>query len=189
MTFEIKLELQESDLERFRTLFREAQKKSPKAEKGELLRTADNRIQEQLESEQATFVRHRLEGMKKLVSMLQDEAWDLPEDDGDRIMEAIAYFVEGDDAISDSIPVLGLLDDAIVAELILRSLRHELDAYDDFCRFRTAEQQRRENRGASTEVSKEDWLADRRATLHSRMREHRLADTKGWHTITLWGFD
>jgi hypothetical protein len=85
--------------------------------------------------------------------------------------------------------VLGLIDDAIAAELVLRALRHELDAYQEFSRYRTAEAQRRANVGKPTEVSKDDWLADQRAVLHSRMHERRLADPQGWHTITLWGND
>ncbi len=91
--------------------------------------------------------------------------------------------------IPDDMPAFGLLDDAIAAEVVLRVLRNELDAYRDFSRFREAEAQRRENKGQPTDISKEDWLADQRATLHSRMRERRMEDPHGWHTITLWGFD
>lgn len=56
-------------------------------------------------------------------------------------MDALAYFVVADDVIPDSTPVLGLIDDAIAAELVLRALRHELDAYQEFSRYRTAEAQ------------------------------------------------
>jgi len=104
-------------------------------------------------------------------------------------LSALGYFVATNDAIRDDTPAFGLLDDAIAAELVVRALRHELDSYQEFCGYREAEAQRRANRGQTTEVTKEDWLADQRAALHSRMRERRMADPHGWHTSTLWSFD
>ena len=47
------------------------------------------------------------------------------------------------DVIPDSVPVLGYFDDAIVIELCVRELKHEIDAYDDFCDYRQHEADRR----------------------------------------------
>ena len=63
----------------------------------------------------------------------------------------------------------------------LRSLGHELEAYSDFCAYRSAELVRRQNRGQPTDISKEDWLKDRRLALQSRMRQLRAAGPElGW---------
>jgi uncharacterized membrane protein YkvA (DUF1232 family) len=186
-TMKVEFELGESDLVHFRALFDQMRKKRGKPQEEEILESARELMQSSLESNPPEFVRQRLEGLGKLVTMLEDDAWRLPTEERQRVTEALAYFVAQDDIVPDTVPVLGLLDDAIAAELALRSLAHEISAYDDFSRFRAAEAQRRANQGNPADVSKEDWLADRRATLHSRMREHRLADREGWHTITLFG--
>lgn len=189
MTLEIGFELNDADLQRFQASFREARDKTAKLEPQALTQAARKLVQSSLAADPPDFVRPRLEGLDQLVEMVEDDAWALPPEERKRIMDALAYFVVADDVIPDSTPVLGLLDDAIAAELVLRALRHELDAYQEFSRYRTAEAQRRANVGKPTEVSKDDWLADQRAVLHSRMHERRLADPQGWHTITLWGND
>ena len=74
--------------------------------------------------------------------------------------------------------IVNLLDtpgheDAIMVELVCENLEEEISAYTEFCEFRTAEEKRRKNQGIDTEVGREDWLADKRAVLHSRMRKRR----------------
>ena len=57
--------------------------------------------------------------------------------DGDKPLEEVAaYFADPQDMIPDSIPVLGFIDDAIMIELLTAELRPEIDAYNDFCRYR-----------------------------------------------------
>src|SRR5690606_27572551 len=126
------------------------------------------------------FIRERIEGLGKLVAMVKDDAWQLPEEDCQRIVRALAYFVNPDDLIPDQTPGLGFLDDAIAAELVLQSLKPELEAYAEFVAFREAEAERRRNRGLPTDISKEDWLKDRRAVLLSKMRQRRTEDFTGW---------
>jgi uncharacterized membrane protein YkvA (DUF1232 family) len=187
MALEIKFELGDSDLAHFRALFERGREKAPDLDVGQIVRQTRRLLESSLAEQPPEFVRKRLEGLGKLIAMLEDEAWLLPEQEREQILAALTYFVMADDVIPDSIPVLGLLDDAIAAELALRSLQHEIEAYDEFTQFRAAEAQRHANADKATDVSKEDWLADRRSTLHSRMRERRLADPAGWHSITLFG--
>ena len=56
-----------------------------------------------------------------------------------------------------NVPVLGYFDDAIAIELCVRELRHELDAYEEFCDFRQGEADRRGMDPAV--VGRADWLA------------------------------
>jgi len=80
-------------------------------------------------------------------------------------LNALAYFTEPDDLIPDHIPGLGFLDDAIMVELVVRELEHEIEAYRDFCEFR-------EQHSAT---SRNDWLIERREELQQRMRSRREA--------------
>jgi hypothetical protein len=54
------------------------------------------------------------------------------------------------------------------------NLEPEFEAFQDFCRFREAESQRRLDAGEDRpDVSRTDWLDARRRELHSRMRLRR----------------
>ena len=68
-------------------------------------------------------------------------------------------------------PVLGFLDDAIMIEVVNRVLQPEIDAYADFCAYRSGEAARR-GEDANT-LDRAEWLEGRRAELQARMRSRR----------------
>jgi hypothetical protein len=89
-------------------------------------------------------------------------------------LAALVYFNNPDDVIADSVPVLGYLDDAVMIEMCVRDLQHELDAYDDFCDFR---QHQAERLGLDpAKVGRADWLGGRREELVERMHQRRERD-------------
>jgi hypothetical protein len=59
-----------------------------------------------------------------------------------------------------------LIDDAIMIELVARELKHQLEAYDEFCLYRSSEERLR-----GKDVSREDWLKAKQQELMKRMRE------------------
>jgi len=133
------------------------------------------------------FIASRLERLEKLVDMVEDSEWQLPDEDLARVLNAIAYFANPEDLIPDRVPGIGFLDDAIMAELVVESLDGELTAYEEFCAYRTAEERRRSNKGQNTNVGREDWLADKRAVLHNRMRKLRAERARSpIHSIKLF---
>jgi uncharacterized membrane protein YkvA (DUF1232 family) len=119
------------------------------------------------------FIRDRLDKLKLMISMLTDTEWRLPTQESTRVLSALTYFCEPEDLIPDDIPGLGFLDDAIMIELVVRELRHEIDAYRDFCEFRARQSPPPGSKGRSTEITREEWLAERRRELQSRMRRRR----------------
>ena len=120
------------------------------------------------------FILERLLRLDDMIAMVRDEAGRLPEEDRERVLSALVYFCDPQDVIPDSVQVLGFLDDAVMIELCVRDLKHELDAYDDFCDFR---QHQAERRGvAADKVGRADWLDGRREELVDRMHERRERD-------------
>jgi uncharacterized membrane protein YkvA (DUF1232 family) len=119
------------------------------------------------------FVRERIDKLELLVTMIKDAAWNLGGEDRTRIIDAIAYTADPLDMVPDHIPGIGLLDDAIMIELVSQNLRHDIEAYQDFCKYREKEIARRGTRGGPPTQSA--FLETRRLQLHERMRRRRTA--------------
>jgi hypothetical protein len=84
-----------------------------------------------------------MEALRQLIEMMRDDEFALAPEFRSRVIAALAYFANPDDLIPDSVPVLGFLDDAIMVEIVRRELKHELDAYTDFCVSREARNKRK----------------------------------------------
>ena len=128
------------------------------------------------------FISDRLGKLQILINMISDEEWQLSKEERASILGALHYFIDPEDLIPDNVPGIGYLDDAIYAEIIIQELKIEIKMYREFCQFRIAEEIRRRNRGLDPHVGREDWIADKRAVLYSRMRERRALRTggRGW---------
>ena len=90
--------------------------------------------------------------------MLTDPDWQLGDGERSPVLAALAYVCDPEDIIPDDIPGIGLLDDAVMIELVFRELRHEIEAYEDFLRLPqvVAEATRRRSRDRGTLAAKLD---------------------------------
>jgi uncharacterized membrane protein YkvA (DUF1232 family) len=122
------------------------------------------------------FVARRIDRVSRLIAMVQDPEWQLPEPERSRVLDGLAYVADAQDLVPDNTPVLGLVDDAIMLELVLRELKHELDGYEEFDAYRRDEAALRDKPGVHRPVSREDWLESKRRALHDRIRERRARD-------------
>lgn len=182
MSVKIEFELGEEDLERFEAMFKEAGRVAETMDRAEILAATRRLIEPAAARNPEGFIKSRIEKLQRIVDMVEDDTWQLPEEDRDRITRGLAYFVNPDDLIPDHVPGLGFLDDAIAAELLLRLLSEELTAYEEFVHFRDGEIARRRENGLPLDITTDDWLADRRARLHSQYRRRRptLTGRTGW---------
>lgn len=190
MSLQISIELDEADLARFAAMARQVKSQLPaKVNHEKISREIREKLRRAQEADDLPdFIAVRIQQLEMLADMLADTEWGLDAEEITRIHSALYYFREPVDVIPDRVPGLGYLDDAIMIELTLRDFEPELAAYQSFCGFRTAERQRRKNRGLPTDIKKEDWLADQRALSHHRIRELReaAAEPEGGWKITLW---
>jgi len=166
----ISFELDENDLKHFRLIMQEARQAAIRLPPEDIVAAAEKLLASAEISTAPGFIVDRLDNLRLMIHMLSDIEWRLPHQEATRVLNALAYFAEPEDLIPDSIPGLGFLDDAIMIELVVRELRHEIDAYRDFCEYRDRMQK---EAGHSTKVSREGWLDNRRKELQVRMRRRR----------------
>jgi uncharacterized membrane protein YkvA (DUF1232 family) len=170
MTFKLTIELSDRDLRHFRRELRRARAAVGIADDEEILAAAAELVERLRETELPDFIAERLEKLQVLQAMLTDAEW--PLDDAERcpVLAALAYLCDPEDIIPDNIPGIGLLDDAVMIELVFRELRHQIQAYEDFCAYRWSLPKRPRDPDAQARR-----LAGRRRQLMTRMRRRRAA--------------
>ncbi|HZW60466.1 MAG TPA: YkvA family protein [Woeseiaceae bacterium] len=183
MPLDITFTLSDQDLEHFQDIVDKAKSAMDSETNAKQIEEAARKLIDDARSaELPEFIAERLSRLEVVINMLSDAEWKLGEDDRKRVISALVYFCDPEDIIPDSVPGLGFLDDAIYVELVLRELKAEISSYEEFCNFRIAEENRRREQGQDTHVNREEWLADKRATLHNRMRRRRrsMGSGGGW---------
>jgi uncharacterized membrane protein YkvA (DUF1232 family) len=176
MGLRISIDLDDRDLKHFRLIMREARRAAVALRPEEIVESAESLLDRLDAQVIPRFVSERLSRLRGMIRMLTDHDWRLPKKDTTRVLNALAYFAEPEDLIPDHVPGLGYLDDAIMIELVVRELRHEIDAYEDFCEFRRNEPPRRGIKARRAPISREEWLEKRRRQLQDRMRRRRARD-------------
>ncbi len=188
MPFDITITLSDEDLQKFQDCIDKGKIAVADKESAAIIENAASELIEKASGiNLPQFISDRILKLQILLNMIKDDEWELTDDEINSIRGALFYFVDPDDVIPDHIPGIGFLDDAMYAEMVIQELKTEIKMYQEFCQFRIAEENRRINRGVDPHVGREDWIADRRAMLHSRMRERRSLRTggRGWRMRVL----
>ena len=175
MPLAISFELSDRDLEHFNAAIKAATFSAGAKTAEEVTEAAGKLIKDASSIELPDFILQRLDKLDALIAMVRDEGWQLQDEDRSRVLSALVYFADPQDIIPDNVPVLGYFDDAIAIELCVRELKHEIDAYEEFCDYRQGESDRRGVDPAG--VGRADWLASRRDELQDRMHRQRSRDS------------
>jgi hypothetical protein len=117
----------------------------------------------------ADFVKERYSRLRTMLDMVDDPQWQLGGEDRQRAINALACF----SAPTAAAAAPGLLDHAIMIELVSRDLQHDLQAFRDFCKLRDSHSG---GRHAAPGADREQWLSQRRQALQARMHQRRRRD-------------
>jgi uncharacterized membrane protein YkvA (DUF1232 family) len=166
MAIDINFSLDDTDIEFFRGVMTKAQDGAGTASDEEIIQEARAVLEGTKPVKPPLFVRERLARLATMIAMLEDPEWPLEGQERIDVISALAYFHNPADLIADDVPVLGLIDDAIMIELVARELKHQIEAYDEFCVYRNSEERLR-----NTDVTREEWLGAKQKQLIKRMRE------------------
>jgi uncharacterized membrane protein YkvA (DUF1232 family) len=170
MPFKLTIELSSRDLRHFRRELKRAREAVRIADDDEILSAATDLVESLRRAELPDFIAERLQKLEVLQAMLTDTRWPLTESERGPVLAALAYVCDPEDIIPDDIPGIGLLDDAVMIELVFRELRHEIEAYQDFCAWQSSLPKRPRDGEAQARR-----LERRRDQLMTRMRRRRAA--------------
>jgi uncharacterized membrane protein YkvA (DUF1232 family) len=174
MPYKLTIELSDRDLRHFRRELKKARDAVQIADDDEILGAAADLVKSMRVTDLPDFVRDRLDQLETLLAMVNDPDWPLDEDERNPVLSGLAYLCDPEDLIPDDIPGIGMLDDAVMIELVFRELRHELEAYNDFIAYRETLTRNSVLRPAAADVAEK--LSRRRVQLLARMRRRRGRD-------------
>jgi uncharacterized membrane protein YkvA (DUF1232 family) len=178
MPLRVTFTLSDQDLKYFRQRVRESRLRAQGTAPEEIIGGARDLLERVRAVEVPEFLAERIGKLETLISMVDDELWKVQEDVRRRVLSALAYFVNPYDIIPDDVPGIGFLDDAIIVELIVRELKHDIEAYEDFVRF--DRERRRTARGDARTTDPDQYKAARQRLLRrARRRSRRERDRVG----------
>ena len=170
MPYKLTIELSDRDLRHFRRELKRTRDAVGIADDDEILGAAAELVQALRRARLPDFVAERLGKLETLHAMLTDPEWTLQGRERGPVLAALAYVCDPEDIIPDDIPGIGLLDDAVMIELVFRELRHEIAAYEDFRAYRKSLPKQGNPAALSAQIGK------RRARLMTRMRRRRAEE-------------
>jgi uncharacterized membrane protein YkvA (DUF1232 family) len=169
MGLKLAFELSDRDLRYFRDSLKQSREAVRDAEEQEIIDAVQHVLEEIRGNEPLPdFVAERIPVLERLIQMLADDEWQLPNSDRERLLAMFVYFSDPEDILPDDIPVIGYLDDVIIIELVTREMQHVREAYEDFRTFRHAfdDEYGKDIDGAI----RRDRLDRKRQQLHQRMQ-------------------
>lgn len=169
----ITFELEPGDIERFHEALARAERRVACAEECDIVAAARHALETLPIACAPGYIRKTLLGVVNLIEMLEDEAWALPQVERAELLRLLAYFSDPEDMIPDDVAVIGLLDDAIMLELLLTRSRHVLEAYAEFRGLRGDQPAANDPAGR---IGLARDLARHRDRLHARMRRRAVRD-------------
>lgn len=173
MSMDVSITLSDADLQRFVDKMKGAQAKSAELEPASIINAARQLLRDIDGGNMPDFVVSRFEHVKTMIAMVEDVGFGLPEPGRANVLAALTYLTNANDIVPDDVPVLGYIDDAIMIELCVHELKHEMEAYRDFCRWRDNEATRRGESGKEHRVTRVEWAEQCRQELIERMHRRR----------------
>lgn len=161
------LELHEDELTRFNRIVHRFMPEQPPFTLDQIAGAARRVLRAAHKGEESAFIKVRMRRAGELRAAFNDAQWTMSPALVKDVAELLAYLDAGTGLIANNVPIVGLLDDAILIDVAMDKLRGELDEYADFCRFRIAEAARQGIEVAAVRTDRQQWFDE-------RVLEHRL---------------
>jgi len=171
MSLRISFDLREADLRHFEELAQQTHSFAKQRSAESIIAAAREVLENGERAHLAEFVKERFARLRAMLDMATDPDWQASGEDQQRLINALACFSAPPEANGQPSTV-GLLDHAIMIELVGRDLEHDLAAFRDFSKFRESQRTRR----AGREDLVQQHVQQKRAILQTRMHARRQRD-------------
>lgn len=163
-------ELEPDRLERFNEALRELTPEAPAMTLDQIASAAKRALQKHTDGSTPPFVQSRIGTLQRLQLLADDDRFGPSMELRRKVGILQAYRDEEADLIPDAIPVIGLLDDAVLVDVALQLVQGELAEYEDFCRFRKVAAEFAGLRESELDLTRQHWLEAREQAHESRSR-------------------
>lgn len=170
-----RLELREDDLARFNVLVRELAPDHRGFSADQIAGAARRVLRAAQKGHESSFIKVRLRRLGEIRAALADPGWQVAPAFAGPMRAIVDYLDDSAGAlIPNDLPVVGLLDDAVLVDVAMDRLRGELDDYAEFCRYRIAESARLGVDPRALSVRREQWQLDRQEELRLEQQLRRV---------------
>lgn len=125
---------------------------------------------------ESRFIQTRMRRVCEMRALLGDAQWTCEPQLRERMQAVVAYIDDAPGLVPDDVPGIGGLDDALLVDLAMESLRGELDEYADFCRYRASEAARQGTASEQVPMDRAEWSARRQEEI---LMERQLRRARG----------
>lgn len=168
------LELHDDELQRFNDIVRRVAPGKPAFHADQIAGAARRVLRVAMKGEESTFIKARMRRAGEMRAALKDKQWE-PAPKFEMSMRAIVDYLDDPiGLIADDVPVVGLLDDAILVDVAMDTMRGELDDYADFCRFRIGEAARLDVALDAVTIERDRWYCERQQELRLEQQLRRV---------------
>lgn len=129
-------ELRAERLARFNQALHDLSPEAPPLTLDQMSSACKRALQHHADGATPPFVQSRMRSLMRLEALVDEPGWEPSAELQRQVRVLQAYRQEDADLIPDELPVVGLLDDAVLVDVALQLLHDELGEYEDFCRFR-----------------------------------------------------
>ncbi len=170
------LELKEDELHRFNGVVQKLAPNHDGFSADQVAGAARRVLRAAAKGQESTFIKVRMRRAGEIRAALSDRQWEIAEPLAESMRDLVRYLDDRHGLIPNDLPIVGLLDDAILVDVAMDSLRSELDEYADFCRFRVAEAGRQDIAVTAVDTNREQWMFER---TQERRLEQQLRRVRG----------
>ena len=126
------INIKDEQVQRFNTLAHSMNDAMPPLTADQLAGVARRVLRTASMGGESPFIRSRLRRAAEMRRMITDAAWSMADQTSTRIRDLLAYLDDPNGLIPTNTPAIGRLDDALLVDIAMDSLRDELDSYADF---------------------------------------------------------
>lgn len=163
-------DLDPARLDRFNDALHALSKEAPPVSMDQIASAGQRALQRHADGSLPSFVQSRMTALARMEQLLRDAAWGCDDESRHKIEVVDEYHHCADDLIPDDLPVVGLLDDALLADVAYQLLRPELLDYDHFCQFRKVATEFAGIPESASGLTRQHWLEAIRQARQSLSR-------------------